>query len=90
MHTKKKFLEAVSRNLIECHDWARDPARHAKFMASVIETVNGAKTCSIDGPAFQRAWREVGGKGKPTFKGIHALPDGDAQNTREENKDETP
>lgn len=72
--TKEKFLNEYRANLISTHEWARDPDKLARFMASVENTITtAAATWTHDGAAVVAAWRAIGGKGKPTLKALRAL-----------------
>lgn len=72
MGTKEEFLTAYEACLL-CYTWAADPAKLAKFMASVRATLDGASTWNHDGDAVNAAWKLVGGKGKPSLKALRAL-----------------
>ena len=77
MATKQQFLTILERELSR-YEWAKDPARLAKAMEEAAKTINGNKTCLIDGISWNTAWKECGMKGKPTFKGLCAMPEGEA------------
>ncbi|UMO76064.1 hypothetical protein [Planktothrix phage Pra-JY27] len=70
---KDAFLAAYRQALIETYDWARNPAKLDLFLASVRATLDGARTWNHDGECVTRAWREIGGKGKPTLTALRAL-----------------
>ena len=72
--TKQAFLEAMQRELVARYAWAREPERLDRFMSSVRVTVEGGMTWNKDGDAATAAWRAIGGKGKLTYKALHALP----------------
>lgn len=73
--TKREFLTQYALELQVRYDWAREAARLERFMASVTESLTGdRKTWNHEGDAVTAAWRRIGGKGKPTFKALHALP----------------
>jgi hypothetical protein len=85
MLTKTSLLATYRSNLLAYHgptSWVHDPAKLDKFMADVEATVRGPKNLvTFDlraGSALMAAWRSLGGKGKPTYKALRALPDGDA------------
>lgn len=71
--TRTQFSTALRQCLKEDFPWAADDTKLNNFMASVQTTLEGRKTVIIDGKSFQRAWRSCGLKGKPTYKGLHAL-----------------
>lgn len=77
MGSKAKFLEVLEREL-EIYPWAFDQQRKARFMGvarQCIEADSGQYTLAIDGPAVVKAWQAIGGKGKPSYKALRALPD---------------
>jgi hypothetical protein len=70
---KQRFLAVLEREYAK-YPWAKEhPERLLAMRASSVATLNGERQCLIDGLAWQTAWWEVGMKGKPTYKGIHAL-----------------
>lgn len=72
---KQTFLTNYRAELVARYLWAQDSAKLDKFMASCETTItSGAATWNHDGDAVTAAWRSVGGKGKPTLKGLRALP----------------
>lgn len=76
--TKQAFLNAYRALLVSTHAWAQDEAKLNRFMASVEDTIktHSRKTSwSKDGKAAMMAWREIGGKGKPSYRALRALPD---------------
>jgi hypothetical protein len=77
MATKQQFLNILKRELSK-YDWAKDPARLAKAMEEATKTINGNKTCIIDGASWKTAWKEIGMKGTPTLKGLCAFPEGES------------
>lgn len=77
--TRNAFLALYRAELVARHPWAQDAAKLDKFMSSCAETINTARaTWNHDGDAVTAAWRSIGGKGRPTLKGLRALPDGGA------------
>lgn len=71
---KTAFLAELDRE-IEIYPWAFDKERKARFMALARESVeSGRNLVAIDGPAVVKAWQAIGGKGKPTYKALRALP----------------
>jgi hypothetical protein len=77
MATKQQYLIILQRELSKYY-WAKDPDRLARTMEYAAQTLNGGKTCRIDGESWKAAWKEIGMKGKPTYKGLHALPECEA------------
>lgn len=73
MMTRTAMRTAWLEN-IEQFPWSFDKTRMANFTASIDRTLAGGRTCMIDGPACVAAWKSIGGKGMPTYKGLHALP----------------
>lgn len=72
--TKQSFLTTYRAKLLAAYPWAQNAAKLHRFMESVETSINGgAKTWNHDGEAVTAAWREIGGKGKPTFKALLAL-----------------
>lgn len=73
--TKTKFLEALKAEVLKRYDWANDDARLVGFLDKTELTLNGDRNLvMIDGDSFVAAWRSIGGKGKPTFKALRAMP----------------
>jgi hypothetical protein len=70
----KTAFRAAWIEALKAFPWASDPTKLANFAASIDRTLAGGQTCMIDGPACIAAWKSIGCKGKPTYKGIHALP----------------
>ncbi len=70
--TKQQCLEIMKRELSK-HPWAQDKDRLARAMEHVEKTLNGSRICFLTG-SWVIAWKEMGFKGKPTYKGLHALP----------------
>ncbi len=75
--TKNAFLDMYRAVLVDMHGgygWAGDATRLERFMASAAATIN-AEATSWDhtGEAANRAWRAIGGKGKPSLKALRAL-----------------
>lgn len=76
--TKEAFLAALREQLKMLYGsgWASDEAKLARFMSAVEETIHSPRNIwNMDGPATVAAWRQIGGKGKPTYKALRALPD---------------
>jgi hypothetical protein len=75
---KAAFLAALRAELVARNAWAvQNPAKLESFMASTETTLNTDRnTVTIDSDSFKAAWKTIGGKGKPTYKGLRALPAG--------------
>ena len=71
-NTKQRFCDIIERELKK-HPWAQGADRLERAMVSVKKTINGSRTCALS-ESWALAWKEIGMKGKPTYKGIHALP----------------
>lgn len=73
--TRDAFLAAYERQLVATYEWAADVEQRARFMDKVRETLTTDRSpWAYDGPCTTAAWREIGGKGKPTRKALRALP----------------
>jgi hypothetical protein len=70
--TKQQFI-TIYREKVSALPWAIDSEKLECFMQSVENTLAGASTWNHDGPSTIVAWREIGGKGKPTLKALRAL-----------------
>jgi hypothetical protein len=70
--TKEQFI-TIYREKVSALPWANDAEKLQRFMQSVENTIAGACTWNHDGPSTVAAWREIGGKGKPTLKALRAL-----------------
>lgn len=77
MATKQQFLSILRRELSK-YEWAKDTERLEQAMGYAAQTLNGSKTCRIDGESWKTAWKEIGMKGKPTYKALHALTESEA------------
>ena len=72
--TKINFLIEYKKELISTYAWAQDEAKLARFLESCAQTINGPNnTWNHDGECVTRAWKAIGGKGKPTLKALRAL-----------------
>lgn len=71
--TKQRFRAILVREFAK-HTWAKDEERYVRGMAAVDATLNGSRSCALT-ESWVLAWRELGFKGKPTYKALHALPD---------------
>lgn len=82
--TREAFMSALRKELLARYGqpngkicWANNPEKLEKFLASTWETLETTKNgVNIDGESFTAAWRAIGGKGKPTYKALRALPAG--------------
>jgi hypothetical protein len=73
--TKRHFIAAYANALTRAYPWAQDDEKMSKFLDSVRKTLDGAGTWHHEGDCVAEAWKEVGGKGKPTLKALRALPE---------------
>lgn len=72
--TRTEFRTALVNELAARYEWAWDGQRLKKALDAINATLAGGKQCNIDGESWVAAWRKCGGKGKPTYKALHALP----------------
>jgi hypothetical protein len=73
--TKAAFLGEYEKQLAINHEWARDPARLASGMEQVRITITTDKApWHHSGPTVIEIWKRMGFKGRPTLKGLRALP----------------
>lgn len=74
--SRTKFLDVLRVELVAKHDWAKNnPVKVDHWINLTRATMETSRNeINIDGPAFLAAWRAVGGRGRPTFKGLRALP----------------
>jgi hypothetical protein len=70
--TKQQFI-TIYREKVSSLPWAIDLEKLGRFMQSMENTLAGDSTWNHDGPSVVAAWREIGGKGKPTLKALRAL-----------------
>jgi hypothetical protein len=70
--TKSLFLRAY-REKLSALPWASNPDKLERFLESCRATLEGASTWQYDGELSVKAWRAIGGKGKPTLKALRAL-----------------
>jgi hypothetical protein len=79
--TKTAFIAAYRAKLIDLYAWAQDATKLDRFMSSVASTIGftlgGTAPWNHEGAAVTAAWREIGGKGKPTLKALRALERGE-------------
>ncbi len=71
--TKQKFAEMLEVELRK-YPWSQDADRMARAMEAVRKTLNGSRTCAFT-ESWLKVWKEIGLKGKPTYKALHQLPD---------------
>lgn len=76
MATKQEFRAILEREFAK-YPWSKDAERYATAMAAVDRTLNGTTSCALT-ESWVLAWKELGLKGKPTYKGLHALPETEA------------
>ena len=73
---KRLFLTFLRAEISARYAWAQDVAKLDRFVSHMRETIHGDKNLvNLDGDAVTAAWRAIGGKGKPTYKALRALPD---------------
>ena len=72
--TRTAFVWAYAERLVAQYPWAQEPDRLARFLDGVQCTLQGASTWNHDGPVVLAAWRAIGGKGRPSLKGLRGLP----------------
>ncbi len=71
--TKQQFI-TIYREKVSALPWAIDSEKLERFMQSASDTIeNKTNSWNHDGPSTIVAWREIGGKGKPTLKALRAL-----------------
>jgi hypothetical protein len=73
--TKKNILKIVEREISK-YPWTKEPARFSTMMDAAKATLAGGRQCMLT-ESWRVAWKEVGLKGKPTYKGLHNLPEGE-------------
>lgn len=72
---KQRFLSILKRELSK-HEWAQDLVRFERAIQEAEKTLNGSRSCALSA-SWVLAWKEIGMKGKPTYKGLHAMPEGE-------------
>ena len=72
--TKEQFLNHLREKWVSRFGWAHDKTKLENALAEAANTLNGKRTCLIGSPSWVETWRELGLKGKPTYKGLHELP----------------
>lgn len=83
MPSKQQFMGTYRSMLMDTpeYEWAHDADRLERFMSSVRNTLfTQANTWNIDSPVVGRAWKKIGLKGRPSYKGLRALSDETAGN----------
>jgi hypothetical protein len=75
MLTKKTLRAAYIDRVKTTYPWASDEQKLANFCTTLDRTFAGSTELSIYGFQFTECWRDLGGKGKPTYKALHALPE---------------
>ena len=74
--TYAKFIAAYRAYAVAHYAWTADTAKLEEFMAAVTETLAAGKcTWAWDGPGTKEVWKAIGCKGRPTLKGLRALPE---------------
>ena len=73
--TRAAFLAAYRAELLRVYTWAQNTAKLDAFMGEVEATLIGPRNpWHHEGAAVTAAWRNIGGKGKPTKKALRELP----------------
>jgi hypothetical protein len=74
--TKSMFTDAVSQRLRETRPWALELSTLQAFMANFAETMSGTgrHLVTIDSPVIRQVWKDLGFKGKPTYKALQVSP----------------
>lgn len=74
---KKAYFAELEKGLA-AYPWAQDPAkleRYMKVARECLEPEGSGISFEIKGVAAMAAWRAIGGKGKPSYKALRALPE---------------
>jgi hypothetical protein len=76
--TKQNFIDLLRAKLVTKYDWAKDPARLDVFMEKVriTLTTDRSPVDMLSGVTIKEVWKEIGCKGKLTYKALRALPEG--------------
>ena len=77
--TKEGFALRHLAHVRDNYAWANDPdpTKLNRFMANVVATIRSeGATWDFTGPLVAKTWKDLGFAGKPTLKGLRALPDG--------------
>lgn len=75
--TKQTFLDALRREILARYAWAGDAAKLERYMAAAARSCglgDAGQRATINGDAWRAAWSAIGGKGRPTYKALAALP----------------
>jgi len=72
---KLTFLAIYHKKVFARYPWAQNCDKLERFLASCEATLKGESTWNHDGEAVAEAWKEMGGKGKPTLKALRDLPE---------------
>jgi hypothetical protein len=73
--TKAAFLAEYEKQLAINHEWTKDPAKLASTMEKVLTTITTDKApWHHSGPSVIGVWKRMGFKGRPTLRGLRALP----------------
>jgi hypothetical protein len=74
--TKAAFLAEYEKQLAINHEWAKDPAKLASTMEKVLTTITTDHLAPWhhSGPTVIEIWKRMGFKGRPTLRGLRALP----------------
>ena len=73
--TKAEFIAAYREHVVANYPWATNELKLDRFMRSVTETLTTENNpWAWDGPSAKATWKQLGGKGKLTLKGLRELP----------------
>lgn len=72
--TKNVLIDAYRNRLVMTYDWAADKQKLKQFVDRFSLTAYGQRLTLLDSPVLQQVWADLGLKGKPTYRALHALP----------------
>lgn len=78
--SKQQVYNILQREMAK-HPWSQEQDRFERAMECVRQTLEGSRICALT-ESWGVAWKEIGMKGKVTYKGLHALPGTLAPNWR--------
>ncbi|QSY98536.1 hypothetical protein J2J97_32030 (plasmid) [Rhizobium bangladeshense] len=74
MGKKEEFIDAVRPKIVAKYDWAKDAGRLERFLTAIRVTIEtDSNQVDVGGASLVEAYREIGGKGKLTYKALRAL-----------------
>ena len=72
--TQSEFIALYQTKLVNSGmAWTQNPESMKNWRKQIRAMFNGGKAFGIDGQLFIETWRELGGKGTPTYKALHAM-----------------